>query len=496
MSEEPSSNFTSEDFDRLGKDKLLKLFEKRKIGMFYHAVQRGKVWIPEFQPALLSAYFRIVYHVKTIEPSNPKYYGDMYYYDYDSETYLPNAEIFFDQLIKSWWKDKYLEIKESLVFKDLRASTYIDRRDFELDLNYIPVSNGILKLEKNDKWTYRFIPNSPEYFVIVRISTRYDPEAKCVKFLKQLNDCLPDKRLEQTWLKQWTGDCLRRKQEFDRALIAVGDGDNGKTTIFDVIRAMLGKENTIEMSLHTLTNNRFAAADLDHKLALIGDDLSPRDLRDTSEFLKITGGSSQLRAERKNRDAYQFEPTLKCGWPANLLPHTPDESHAFMRRWLPILFDVTFTNDPNRKAQILSSLTTPEELSGVLNWALEGLLDLLNNDGYTNPPGPDANRSLWRSRSGNAVVRYLYSPDVERKPDGLYLMTQFIEDVTRYALSNNIPTMTAQKIGRTISQTFPEIFKERRKYNGKQVWFYKGIGKKGQEYLLDTEDIEEDDFFE
>lgn len=496
MSVEPTPNYTSEDFDKLGRTGLLELFKEYKISIFYHTEMVGKIPVAWFRPYLLSSFFRIVYHVKTIKPTNTKYFGDMYYYNYEKGTYLPNAEIFFKETIKDWWQDKYLSVKESLVYRDLRASTYMDREEFELDSNYIPVSNGIIKLEKkNSKWSFNFIKNSPEYFVTVRIPTQYVPTAKINNFQRQLDTCLPNKRLEQTWIKQWTGDCLRRKQEFDKAIMAVGDGDNGKTTIFDTIRAMLGLENTVEMSLHHLTENRFASAELANKLALIGDDLSHQDLRDTSTFKKITGGTSQLFAERKGKDPFYFEATLKCEWPANSLPNPRDESDAFMRRWIIMFFDVKFINDPNRKAQIMAGLTTPEELSGILNWALQGLMELLNNDGYTNPPTIETVRSLFRSKSGNAVVRYMYSTFVERKPDGLYLMSKYIVDVNRYALDNNIPTLTQQKIGWTLSQTFPEIMKEKHMYNGKETWFYKGMAETGTTYILDA-DKERVPFFE
>lgn len=491
-----STNYSSEDFDKLGREELIKIFDQWKIGIFYHLVQEKKVLVAKFRPYLLASFFRIINHVITIAPTNIKYLGDMYYYDYDKGSYRPQAETYFTKTIKDWWKDRYLSIPLSKVFNDLRASTYMERADFDYDSSYIPVANGIIKLYRNDsKWKYKFIKNSPEYLVVNPITTKYDPSAIASRFLIFLNEVLPNQKRGQKWLQEWLGDCLRNEQEFDRALLPYGDGDNGKTTLLDLFKAMLGLENTVEMSIHTLNSNRFATAELYKKKALIGDDLSTRDLRYTDTFLKITGGTKQLWAERKGKDPFFFKSTVKCAWPANKLPAVEDETTAFLRRWLPIPFNVKFTNDPKRKSQIMEELTTPEELSGILNFALEGLIDLLNNDGYTDPPSIEEVRIIWRIRSGNAVVAYIYSDQVERGRDKLYLMSDFIEDVNYFALDSpdDISTMTSTAIGKSLSKIFPEVSKTRRSYNGKQVWFYKGIGKKDKEYLLDIEDSEQHD---
>lgn len=482
---------TGEDILELSRDDTVKLRGIWGRDMFYRWKRnnndeplRGK-----FVPSLLSAYFNKVHHVKTIRPINARHRGDMYRYDYDKTLYVLNAEIHFRELIKAWWRDQYDSIPKIKVWDDLAASTYIDRKDFELDSKYIPVANGIVVL-KNDKnkFSLDFIEHSPDFLVSSCITTKYDPNASAPNFYKFLNEILPNQPRDQIWIQEWTGSCLYREQIFDRALVLIGKGDNGKTTLLSVIRAMLGLRNTVEMSLHSLSNNRFCVAELYHKHANIGDDLSPRDLRYIDTFLKLTGGTNQMFAERKGKDPFYLNPICKHAWPANLLPAVKYETNAFYRRWLTPQFYQVFTKDEVRKNKIMRELTTPEELSGILNWALEGLINILNNDGFTNPPTIDHNRSLWRSRSGNAVIAYIYSGGVEKGSESLYLMSDFMKDTNMFAITNEIPTMTSTRMGITLKNVFPEIFKERRTYNGEQLWFYKGIAPKGREYILDIDE--------
>ncbi len=56
----------------------------------------------------------------------------------------------------------------------------------------------------------------------------------------------------------------------------------------------------------------------------------------------------------------------------------PKDKEAFLDRWKLVSFPNQFLEgDPRRDDTLKYKLTTPEELSGVLNWALEGLTRLL-----------------------------------------------------------------------------------------------------------------------
>jgi putative DNA primase/helicase len=151
------------------------------------------------------------------------------------------------------------------------------------------------------------------------------------------------------------------------AFMFLGAGDNGKSTLIALIEALLGSENVEAIPLHKLEDDRFAAADLYGKLANTFADLDARALAATSMFKSITGGDS-IRGEQKYRGAFKFRPYARLIYSANEAPPTPDGSDAFFGRWKVIPFEQAFTGREDRR--LIERLTTPEELSGLLNMAL------------------------------------------------------------------------------------------------------------------------------
>ena len=69
-------------------------------------------------------------------------------------------------------------------------------------------------------------------------------------------------------------------------------------------------------------------------------------------------------------------------WSANQVPKINDDSYAMWRRWITLTFYNVFKGQ-NRDKHILKKITTPDELSGFFNWAIEGLNRLLKNGEFS-----------------------------------------------------------------------------------------------------------------
>ena len=146
-----------------------------------------------------------------------------------------------------------------------------------------------------------------------------------------------------------------------------------------MITALLGEANVCAVPLHRLEEDRFAPAQLYGKLANVFADLDARALASSSIFKSITGGDL-VQAERKFRDAFSFVPFARLIFSANEAPPTPDSSDAFFRRWLVIPFEERFTGRADHG--LLEKLTTPEELSGLLNHGLAARPELFGRGDF------------------------------------------------------------------------------------------------------------------
>lgn len=274
---------------------------------------------------------------------------------------------------------KHYSIKrEAEIEGFIRAST----------LKEIPETNKYLLAVKNgvlDVRTLELTSFSHEYYIFNALPVVYDPNAECPRFNKFLPEVAPPEK-DRLLLQEHGGYCLLKDNRFQKALMLTGKKQNGKGTFLRTLRAMLGgKPNVSALPLQILSdsNYRFYASHLYGKMANICDDLPARKLKETDMFKKIVAGDTTT-GEFKFRPPFDFEPYAKLLYSANQLPELPKDVEAFLVRWNMVEFPNSFLpGDPKRDPQLIEKLTTPEELSGVLNWCLEGLQRLLEQNGFT-----------------------------------------------------------------------------------------------------------------
>src|SRR5208337_5133071 len=99
----------------------------------------------------------------------------------------------------------------------------------------------------------------------------------------------------------------------------IGDGSNGKSTLINLIKALIGLKNVSSRGLQELEMNRFAKADLYGKLANLYADLPDTALRSVGIFKMLTGGDP-ITAERKFQNPFKFISGAKLIFSCNKVP--------------------------------------------------------------------------------------------------------------------------------------------------------------------------------
>ena len=274
----------------------------------------------------------------------------------------------------------------------IQRRTYTNRNAFIQRTTEIAVANGILDVVSGKLRAF-----DPAFHSLIQIPVKFVPDADCQKFKKFLSevhyaDDVPT-------IQEWFGFNLwAQGYPAQKSMMFIGDGGNGKSTEISVLQAMIGKENRASISLHQLEEDRFASAALYGKLSNLFADLPPNDLKTSGMFKMLTGGDP-IRAENKFRNAFVFDNVAKLTFSANKVPRVYDDSTAFFRRWLIIEFPNTFEGE-KQNPNLLAELTADAELSGILNWALEGLRRLIaNNWKFSNSKSTDALREDYIVRS-------------------------------------------------------------------------------------------------
>ena len=97
----------------------------------------------------------------------------------------------------------------------------------------------------------------------------------------------------------------------------------------------------------------------------------------TRKRLKQIVSGEKIEARRLHQNPFSFVPRVKLLLSANGLPQTHDRSNGYYRSYDVLKFEVQIPEnqvDQNLKQKLR------EELPGILNWAVNGLARLQNNN--------------------------------------------------------------------------------------------------------------------
>lgn len=241
-----------------------------------------------------------------------------------------------------------------------------------------------LRNTRLDIRTGKCLEYDPDKIEFARIPVTYDQSAYCADLDKMLNRVFVGDREVINLFEEMIGYCLIKSSRYQKAFIMVGSGSNGKSTILDLIEEFLGAANYSSLPLEQVTD-RFNKAELEHKLANIGDDIDNVAIKDSGTLKKMISGES-ITVERKGERPFKFRPYAKHIYSANSIPRSFDKSEGFYRRWIFIPFNATFSpDDPDYDPMIFDKITTDQALSYLLNLALKGARRLMKQGKFTQP---------------------------------------------------------------------------------------------------------------
>jgi len=231
----------------------------------------------------------------------------------------------------------------------------------------LAVANGLLDIK-----TRTLHPHSPDWFSLCALSVAYDPQAPSpATFLKVLTELFQGDGDRVDLLQEIFGACLDPELTWKYFTALVGSGDNGKSVVLAVLRAMLGSLNYSGTPLAQLATNRFAAFTLFGKLANISGDESYFESADEGMLKQLTG-EAEMQFEQKNKTPFVGRNTAKIIFGCNAVPKFSDKSEATWNRLIVLPFDYVVP-ESKKDPRFLDPRFWEPELPGVLLWALAGL---------------------------------------------------------------------------------------------------------------------------
>jgi len=376
---------------------------------------------------------------------------------------------------------------EQMVGKDLRKNTVEEvighvkrqtfrrREEFDADPFVLNLKNGLLDLR-----TYELRPHSPDYLSMVQLPVVFDQSADCSLIKKFLSEVLYSEDIPV--VQEFAGYLLWREYPNAKVLLLVGDGSNGKSTFINVLKALLGIDNIASRSLQELELNRFAKASLFGRLANLYADLPDQALKSVGIFKILTGGDP-VTAEHKFHNAFTFVNYAKMVFSCNRIPEVYEDTTAFFRRLIIVTFPNTFKEQADQN--LLTKLTTPEELSGFFNWALDGLKRLKSNawDFSYSKSTSEVRQEYIRKSS---PIRAFLMDCTEVDALSFLSKKQLYSAFTEYCRLKRLPPVTEQTFFRNLPQ-FAAVQEARPEIDGERIRGFNGLRLKPKEQWSQTE---------
>jgi putative DNA primase/helicase len=341
-------------------------------------------------------------------------------------------------------------------------------------LEIINFKNGLYN------WTTgKLYKHTPNYLSTIQIPIIYDPTATCPAWDEFLSEVLPVNG-GPNYLREIIGLCMIPFTGLQKCIVLVGGGSNGKSTYLNGLHAAIGNDNICNISLHTLTNpsEKFARSGLVGKLVNIFGDMSTKKIEDAANFKPLIG-EDRITIEYKGKHPFYYTPFAKLIFSCNEVVKSDDDSEGYKRRFVHIPFTRRFAVNPKKGLELKDSLSSPKELSGLLNLILPRIPEIVEN-GLTVTPEIAGIIDEWCPIPDSTKV-WLESMLVEQ--DGAFLPGSAFYNYYCYNCPCVEPFERA-KLVRYIKNLFPNSIPNTfKKVDGKTFRGYLNIAGKNMDVL-------------
>lgn len=330
-------------------------------------------------------------------------------------------------------------------------------------LDYIVVQNGVYWWGEGE-----LRPHQRSLNAITKLPVRFDAAASSPCFEGWLVQVLgPDLEMRRhIW--EVLGYLLMTGNPLQKIVLLLGEGGNGKGTFLRVLGNLLGEENYSSVSLHTLVEDRFAAASLHGMIANISGDLSSRFLSEPEILKQITGGDA-ITTARKYGQMFKFVPYAVPVFAANEPFRTSDSSYGWRRRWEVIEF--------NQKVEGLGPFNEQKLLSespGIFNQAMDGLRRLMQR-GHFAPPQAAQDATTRLHDAADPFMLWLdEDPNVFQGPDQSAERDDVFKRYRTWCRDSGYQPVAKHVLGRRLNQL--GITSTQTRAGGRARRLYVGLG--------------------
>jgi len=275
------------------------------------------------------------------------------------------------------------------------------RKGFFKDAPHVVAfNNGVVDASLN------YYDHNRDFRQRYKLAFDWDPAATCPAFDKFLSEVVSPECGQL--IKEWIGVALLgQSPSFAKALMLVGEGANGKSTLLDVVSAMIPDEFRSALTPQALAkDSNYALARLAGRRINLVNEVDDECILKSGAIKAIFSGD-EITARNPYEKAFEYRPCAGHVFAANSLPAVRDQSDGFWRRWIVVPFERTFKK--HEQDRTLGDKLAAE-LPGIAKACLEAGAAALKRTGadrgYSSSPAAEKTLHNWRFDT-DRVKQYL-----------------------------------------------------------------------------------------
>ncbi len=287
---------------------------------------------------------------------------------------------------------RHYEFSEKL-FKQFLSDAQLPTPEVDADKILINLRNGTFEFTSAG-WKLRDF--NPKDFKTYQLPFEYDANAKCPLFEQYLLKALPDESSRMV-MQEFSG-FIFTSLNLEKCLVLTGPGGNGKSVFFNILNALIGKDNVLNYSLgqfaHEYSRAKLVNILLNYSSEK-GFDLHP-------DTFKALVSGEPLQARSPYGQPFTIYNKVKFIINCNELPREVESTQAYFRRFLIVPFDTKITDA--EKDIDLADKIIDAELPGVFNWLLAGLDRIIAQKDFTKCDRADMALAEFRKQSDSVQL--------------------------------------------------------------------------------------------
>lgn len=288
----------------------------------------------------------------------------------------------FKKYGRSWSKRSVRET----VLKDAASVYPIKLSEFDADPYIFNCTNGTLNLQD-----MTFHAHSPDDLLSKMSGVAYDPNAKCDRWIQHIREIMLDNQDKIEYLQKALGYSLTGLTIYELFFILYGPTSrNGKGVTMESYMRVMGdygcstrpESVTQKQSANGSAPSEDIARLAGKRFANISE--PDKQMVLSAALVKTLTGNDKITARYLNENSFEFYPQAKFFVNTNYLPKVTDATIFSSGRVKVLLFERHF--EPHEQdAGLKTELSQPKNLSGILNWCIEGWKLLQKQKVFTEP---------------------------------------------------------------------------------------------------------------